>query len=74
MEETNQQHFQEKANKDAEAKKNEQAHNEALAQKEKKHLDQVKSMQEEAAATLQKRDSDHQKELRQLDSDKTRRE
>lgn len=45
MDQVNQYNFNEKANKDADSKKTEQQNNEALLQKEKKHLDQVKKMQ-----------------------------
>jgi len=45
-------------------KENEQKYNETLGQREKKHLDQVKILQDQATVTLNKKNGDHQKELR----------
>lgn len=74
VEQLNQDHFQELAEKDEYQKRMEQEFNDLTLEQEQTHLDKIKDLQTQFTATLDARDAEHQAELRELDQEKTQRE
>ena len=64
VEQMSQDHFQELAEKDEYQKRMEQEFNDLTLEQEQTHLDKIKDLQAQFAATLDQRDQEHQDELR----------